>query len=117
MASSTKAWVFDGTPALALRVTSHRKPNVSTPMTADVRTVSTLTVQKPPGPTGCVRNDRWWLMYSVGFSYVATIEVSGSGNGQSGNTGNNQSRANRATRNIKAVTMNAANSAASTRSR
>ena len=67
-ASSTKACVLDGTPAFALRVTSHRKPKVSTPITAEVRSVSTLTVQNPPGPTGCVKNDRWWLMYSVGFS-------------------------------------------------
>ena len=44
--------------AVALRVTSHRKPNASTPRTIDVTTVSTLTLQKSPVPTGFVRNVR-----------------------------------------------------------
>src|SRR5215475_15984489 len=67
--SSTNACVRLGTPELTLRVTHQRKPNASTPITTVVSTVSTLSVQKPPSLfTGCARNVRWWLMYSVGES-------------------------------------------------
>src|SRR5215813_10616310 len=36
---------------------------------------STLRVQKPPSPMGCVRDVRWCAMYSEGFSYWAAIRV------------------------------------------
>ena len=52
--SSTNACVFDGTPVVALRVTSHMKPKPRTPRNErrDAR-VSTLIVQKPCSlPTG-----------------------------------------------------------------
>src|ERR1700729_1603176 len=32
---------------------------------------STLSVQNPPSPMGCVRDVRWCAMYSEGFSYWA----------------------------------------------
>src|SRR5512144_381288 len=69
--SSTKACVFDGTPAVALRVTDHMKPNATTPSTIDVTTVSTLTRQKPPASLAVVRNVRWCWMYDVGVSAVS----------------------------------------------
>ena len=57
--SSTNACRFDGTPAVALRVTSQRKPNVMTPMMPVVMSVSQFTDQKPPAsPTGFVRKVR-----------------------------------------------------------
>src|SRR5579859_5953279 len=34
---------------------------------------STLSVQNPPGPMGCVNDVRWWAMYSEGFSYWAAM--------------------------------------------
>jgi hypothetical protein len=61
--SSTNACRFDGTPVVALRVTSQRKPKVRMPMTTVVISVSQLIDQKPPAsPTGLVRNVRWCWM-------------------------------------------------------
>ena len=58
-ASSTNACRFEGTPDVALRVTSQRKPNVSTPMMSVITIVSQCTVQKPPpSRTGLARNVR-----------------------------------------------------------
>src|SRR4029450_11748436 len=72
MASSTNACRFEGTPALALRVTSHMKPKTRTPMISVIAIVSQCTVQKPPlSRTGFARNVRWCWMYSVGVSAVA----------------------------------------------
>jgi hypothetical protein len=65
---STNACVFDGTPGVDLRATSHRKPNARTPRTIDVTTVSTFTVQKPPDSLALVRNVRWCWMYDVEVS-------------------------------------------------
>ena len=67
-ASSTNACVFDGTPDVALRVTSQRKPSPTNPRISDVTTVSTLTVQNVPSPTGFCRKVRWCWMYSEGES-------------------------------------------------
>jgi hypothetical protein len=57
--SSTKACVRDGTPDVALRVTSQRNPKARMPITPVVTSVSQFTAQKPPAsPTGLVRNVR-----------------------------------------------------------
>src|SRR5574340_1856421 len=74
--SSTNACVFEGTPVVALRVTSHMKPKARTAITIDLSMVSTLSVQNPPASNFSVRNDRWWPMYSVGLSYVTDISNS-----------------------------------------
>ena len=66
------------------------------------------SVQKPPSPTGCVRNVRWCWMYSVGVAYEAAI----GGFGRE----NRQSRTNKATRNSNTVTMKAASNAGRTTS-
>src|SRR4030095_13530176 len=76
---STNACVFDGTPEVALRVTSQRKPNARTPRTIDVTTVSTLTLQKPPDSLALVRNVRWCWMYDVGFSSDSAVTAPPSG--------------------------------------
>src|SRR5574340_1483872 len=106
--SSTNACVFEGMPEVALRVTSHMKPNASTPMTADASIVSTLRVQNPPASNFCVRNVRWWPMYSVGLSYVTDIFVSGAVD--------DQVRTSRATPDSRMVTTNATSRAGSTTS-
>ena len=59
MSSSTKAWRLPGTPAVAPRTTSHRKPNVTTPSTTDVTSVSRCSVQKGESPSDTVRFVRW----------------------------------------------------------
>src|SRR6478609_3045714 len=76
--SSTNACVLDGTPAVALRVTSHRKPRPTTPRTSDVTTVSTFIDQKLVLPTCFTMKVRWCWMYSVGDSYDVAIGL-GSG--------------------------------------
>ncbi len=71
MVSSTNACVFDGTPAVALRVTIHMRPNATTPRKIDVTTVSTFTLQKPPASLALVRKVRWCWMYDVGVSALS----------------------------------------------
>ena len=56
--NSTNAWCFEGTPDVALRVASHRKPSPITPRISDMTIVSTLTDQKSPSPTDLVKNER-----------------------------------------------------------
>jgi hypothetical protein len=52
------AWE-EGTPDVALRVTSQRNPNVSAPMMSVITIVSQCTVQKPPpSRMGLARNVR-----------------------------------------------------------
>src|SRR5574337_1398299 len=107
--SSTNACVFEGTPVVALRVTSHMKPKARTAITIDVSMVSTLSVQNPPASNFSVRNDRWWQMYSVGLSYVTDISNSVAIE--------HQLRTSSATPDSRIVAMNAASSAGSTTSR
>src|ERR671924_372991 len=66
--SSTNAWRLFGTPEVAPRTTHQTKPSPMRPRAIDVRTESTFSVQKPPSPTGFVRNVRWCWMYSEGVS-------------------------------------------------
>ena len=66
--SSTNACVFDGTPAVALRVTHHMKPSPRNPSTIDVTTVSVLMLQKLVSPTCLTMKVRWCWMYSEGDS-------------------------------------------------
>src|SRR6266704_5247217 len=76
MVSSTKACVLDGTPALALRVTSHRNPSTRTPRMTEVTMVSKWIVQNPPcSLTGSAKNVRWCWMYDVASSSCSAAIV------------------------------------------
>src|SRR5678816_1054635 len=77
MQSSTKACVFEGTPGVAFRVTSHRKPKPITPRMIDITIVSKLIDQKLVLPTCFTMNVRWCWMYSDGDWYEAAIGLCG----------------------------------------
>ena len=62
---STKAWPLPGTPEVALRAAAQKRPSASTPVSTDMKIVSTCQVQNP-SPT--LRWVRWWVMYSVLFA-------------------------------------------------
>src|SRR5262245_370809 len=77
MQSSTNACRFDGTPGVALRMTSHMNPKQSTPRTIVTVIVSQCTVQKPPSVprSGFARYVRWCSMYSDGVSAVGVASA------------------------------------------
>src|SRR4029453_9392686 len=105
MQSSTNACVFEGTPEVALRVTSHRNPRPSTPRISDITTVSKLIDQKLVLPTCLTMKVRWCWMYSVGDSYEVAIGVD-----------SGYLRSSRAMRNKSTVITNVARNATGTTS-
>ena len=62
-----------GTPEVALRAASQNRPSASTPISTDMKMVSTWKVQNP-SPT--LRWVRWWVMYSVLFAGPAAAACS-----------------------------------------
>src|SRR6266567_954132 len=76
IASSTNACVLEGTPEVALRTTSQRKPSTRTPRMAEVTIVSKWIVQNPPcSLTGSAKNVRWCWMYDVASSSCSAAIV------------------------------------------
>ena len=63
--SSTNAWPFEGTPAVALRATIHINAIEIIPSNTPITSESILIAQNAPSPIAFVLKVKWWVIYSL----------------------------------------------------